>query len=270
MLPAPPTPVPGTLIDRLLKVQVRRRLSSMTKSLKEIAAEMRRIIPDNAYYAITLTADESGKIGWSVQSSWVGFADNDFRTEIRAASLVIADRMAKLWTDLGEPYVVVNEKTHLYVYLTVLGGNALVEQQLAQEWLPDIVAPHPVRRPGFLGYRPVSTLPKTAFNRAPTPKQRMRILKRDGYRCKICGRGADDHVDVELHVHHVKPWGKDGLTVNENLITLCHTCHKGLDPHDDFGLALLIEPLDPKSGRKQLSEGVKRYRAVRRSGSGAR
>ncbi len=143
----------------------------------------------------------------------------------------------------------------------------LVEQRLAQEWLPDIIAPHPVRRPSFLGYRPVSTLPRTAFNRAPTPKQRMRILKRDGYRCKICGRRADDHLDVELHVHHVKLWGNGGLTVEENLITLCHTCHKELDPHDDFGLVFLIEPLDAECRREQLSEGVKRYRAIRSSES---
>jgi HNH endonuclease len=231
----------------------------MPDSLDAIIAGMREIIPQNSYYALTLTANESGEISWSAQTSWAGFADDDFRTEIRAASLVIADRMGRLWAKLGQPYVVVNETAHLYVYL-MIGGNALVEQQLAQELLTEVIAPTPVRRPSFFGYKPLSTFSEAAFKRVPTPKQRMRVLKRDKYRCRICGRKADDHVDVELHVHHVKPWGEDGLTVDDNLITLCHTCHKGLDPHEDIGLAIFLESLDAESGRRQLLDGIRHYR----------
>jgi hypothetical protein len=180
------------------------------------------------------------------------------------ASVVIPDRMARLWSSVGEPCVVVNEESQLYVYV-MLGGNALVEQSIAQKWLPEILAPIPVRRAGYFGYRPISTLPKTAFNRAPTPKQRMRVLKRDKYRCRICGRRAADYVDVELHVHHVKPWGEGGLTLEENLVTLCHTCHKGLDPHGDFSLAIFLGLLDAEAGSEQLSKGVNNYRAAIRS-----
>jgi HNH endonuclease len=241
----------------------------MAPSLKDTVAEMRRIMPDSVYYAITFTAYESGKIWWSAQSCWEDFADEDLRTEILSASLVIPDKMTRLWDDLGQPYVVVNDRTHLAVYLMLLGGNALVEQQLAQKWLPHIVTPHPVRRPGFFGYQSVSTLPETAFNRAPTAKVRMRVLKRDGYRCRICGRKAADHVDVELHVHHVKPWGKGGLTVEDNLATLCHTRYKGLDPHEDISLAIFLEPLDAGTRRNELREAIKRYRAARRAGNAA-
>jgi hypothetical protein len=240
----------------------------MARSLKDILTEMRRIMPDSAYYAITFTADERGKIWWSAQSSWAGFVnEGDFETEMRGASLVVPDKMASWWNDLGEPFVVVNEITYLAVYLKLLGGNALVEQQLAQKWLPHIVTPHPVRRPGFFGYRSVSALPETASNRAPTQKLRMRVLRRDGYRCRICGRRAAHHVDVELHVHHVKPWSKGGLTVEDNLATLCHTCHRGLDPHEDIGLAIFLEPFDAETGRMKLGEGIKRYRAARRTGN---
>ena len=100
---------------------------------KGIFAEMPRIIPDSAYYAITFTADQSGKIWWSEQSCWEGFADEDFRTEIRSASLVIPDKMTELWSDLGQPYVVIDDRTHLAVYLMLLGGNALVENKVAQK-----------------------------------------------------------------------------------------------------------------------------------------
>jgi hypothetical protein len=89
--------------------------------------------------------------------------------------------------------------------------------QLAEEWPSHLVGPTPVKKPGFFGYRPISAFPKAAFNRAPTPSQRMRVLKWDKCRCRICGRKAADHVGVELHVPYVKPGGKGGLTVDGNL-----------------------------------------------------
>jgi hypothetical protein len=30
----------------------------------------------------------------------------------------------------------------------------------------------------------------------------MDVLRRDDFRCQICGRRAADYVDIELHVHH--------------------------------------------------------------------
>lgn len=58
-----------------------------------------------------------------------------------------------------------------------------------------------------------------------TDKMRYTILKRDGFRCQICGRTADD--GVKLHVDHIIPVSKGGATVPENLRTLCETCNWG-------------------------------------------
>jgi hypothetical protein len=226
---------------------------------------MRDIDPQKSYYALTLTADEGGTITWSAQTHWVGFADGDFHREIRAASIVLADRLEKLWTDLRQPYVVVNEEEHLYVYWSV-GGTAFVEQQLAEKWLPEIIAPQPTARSGRWGFKSLASFPGGAFNRAPTPKQRQRIFKRDGRRCKICGRRPADYVDVQLRLHHVRMWKSGGLTEDDNLITLCHTCHDGLDPHEDLDLFELIDPERVSDGvegsRRQLRKGVMRYRKI--------
>ncbi|RJQ92770.1 HNH endonuclease [Amycolatopsis panacis] len=46
----------------------------------------------------------------------------------------------------------------------------------------------------------------------------------------MCGRRPRDHVDLELHVHHLIPWRMGGPTTETNLVTLCGTCHKGLNP----------------------------------------
>ena len=58
-----------------------------------------------------------------------------------------------------------------------------------------------------------------------TPSLRYDIMKRDGFRCCLCGRGAAS--GVELEVDHITPVSKGGSTVYENLQTLCKDCNRG-------------------------------------------
>lgn len=51
---------------------------------------------------------------------------------------------------------------------------------------------------------------------------RFRILERDGFKCKICGRYPPE---VVLHIDHWIPKAKGGLDIYENLITLCGECN---------------------------------------------
>lgn len=51
------------------------------------------------------------------------------------------------------------------------------------------------------------------------------VLMRDGARCRMCG--AVPANGIRLHVDHVKPWGKGGETVLENLQVLCNMCNIG-------------------------------------------
>lgn len=52
-----------------------------------------------------------------------------------------------------------------------------------------------------------------------TPAQKEEILKKDGYRCVICGRGARD--GIELHVDHIKSKDLGGTNDISNGETLC-------------------------------------------------
>lgn len=61
------------------------------------------------------------------------------------------------------------------------------------------------------------------------------ILKRDGFRCVLCGRTAND--GAKLHVDHIKPIAKGGKTVTNNLRTLCDQCNLGKsDKWDAYGV----------------------------------
>ena len=92
----------------------------------------------------------------------------------------------------------------------------------------------------------------------------MKVLKRDGKRCRICGRNPDGHIDLELHVHHIRPWSEGGVTTEENLITLCNSCHDGLEPHFDPSLFAYTRPeqfnLDAKQLAWRYADGIRQYR----------
>jgi hypothetical protein len=56
---------------------------------------------------------------------------------------------------------------------------------------------------------------------------RFKILLRDGFTCRKCGRSPLKKIGVELHVDHITPWSKGGETIPENLETKCKECNLG-------------------------------------------
>jgi hypothetical protein len=53
------------------------------------------------------------------------------------------------------------------------------------------------------------------------------ILKRDSFRCTVCGRSPATVHDLVLHIDHIVPWAKGGATIATNLRTLCAHCNLG-------------------------------------------
>ena len=214
------------------------------------------------YYAFDLSADEKGCLSYECQSGWAGWADDECRVELRSPSEIIARIMIHYYREFGLPFHVVHDHP-TYIRWLIYGGHALITQTMAQQFIPAYLEPIPTVRTGALGFTSRTSLPDGIFRPAPTPRLRMAMLKRDEYRCRICGRRAERYVDIELHVHHIRPHAVGGPTHPDNLITLCHTCHNGLDPHYEWSLYVLREdrPDDLKSHRqKNYLAGVRRYR----------
>lgn len=60
--------------------------------------------------------------------------------------------------------------------------------------------------------------------------RRETVVARDGYRCTNCGWPEGFRARRrELHVHHVKSLADGGDNGLDNLITLCHMCHRAVD-----------------------------------------
>jgi len=227
-----------------------------------------KIDPGKDYYAFTYSASREGTIHVGSYSIWTGFADEERRIELRMPDFIRADEAARVHESLGMPFCVVNSVTDFAKWF-LTGGLAFVESQVANAVLPEFMKPGPCVQLGQLGFTSTALLPRAVFHRAPTPGKRMQVIKRDKYKCKICGRRPDNYVDIELHVHHIRPHSQRGLTHEDNLITLCDTCHSGLEPHYEWALYDLLAPNQSESPtdryRREYLEGVHYYRiAIRR------
>lgn len=92
------------------------------------------------------------------------------------------------------------------------------------------------------------TMTSTPSKSAPTGtrtrhinwRTRFKVLQRDHFACKACGKSPAKDPSVELHVDHVNPWSSGGESTMENLQTLCSTCNIGksnlkANSHDEAG-----------------------------------
>ena len=64
------------------------------------------------------------------------------------------------------------------------------------------------------------TLPRLRLDPVSYDTLRQQVLRRDGWRCQLCGAMAN------LEVHHRRFRSRAGDDSEENLITLCVSCHE--------------------------------------------
>lgn len=83
-----------------------------------------------------------------------------------------------------------------------------------------ITAPHRVTRPAPMNIKP-------ADRRDPKIGLRFKVLQRDMFRCRLCGKSPATDLGCKLHVDHIVPFSKGGKTTFENLQALCSDCNVG-------------------------------------------
>lgn len=218
----------------------------MTTDATSFKAEIRRLltqpgIPDKAYYRLTRLASDDGMLFTSRDSHWIGYTNSRPRREIRAATPLDGPMCRANFRSIGQTCLLINSEEDLR-YWYAFGGNAVIVEDVAQSRLNAELGPREVAQAsGAVGFVDAQSLTNAQLQHAPSKVTRMQVLTRDGRRCFICGRSPANYVDLELHVHHIVPWGTGGITEPENLVTLCGTCHGGLDPHFDWGLAVAVK-----------------------------
>ena len=81
------------------------------------------------------------------------------------------------------------------------------------EWVDIQPKPEPEPEPEPIKRKPIK------------PSLRFEILKRDGYRCQMCGVTAKDGATLEID--HITPVSKGGGNDADNLQVLCRDCNAG-------------------------------------------
>jgi len=56
---------------------------------------------------------------------------------------------------------------------------------------------------------------------------RYNVLRRDSFKCVLCGNSPATDPSCKLHVDHIEPISKNGKTMQSNLRTLCADCNIG-------------------------------------------
>lgn len=85
-------------------------------------------------------------------------------------------------------------------------------------------------------------------------EERQKALERDGYKCRICGRGIRDGFDIE--VHHHKKMGMGGRKLNDvesNMVSLCRQCHSLIESHKWKIMSLEPFIVETSSGEDVIS-----------------
>ncbi len=211
------------------------------------------------YHAVTLTGEPDGAMTMGYMcTSWVGWQDDRYRVELRESDPVSA-HYVRVFEALKLPCLYIVTDLQLLMFLRA-GGAALIEKELAEAYFPALTRPLPsyaLGRAGFVGERMLS---EGAQRRKLTKKQRLAILTRDDGRCRMCERDPADFVDMELEIHHIRPWAMAGTSDPSNLITLCRKCHKSLKPHFNRRLFDQVEQRDSFAHYARFAQGVEEYR----------
>jgi hypothetical protein len=63
--------------------------------------------------------------------------------------------------------------------------------------------------------------------REPSLRLRFLVMRRDHFKCVLCGRTPATDPATELHIDHIVAWSTEGCTEMGNLRTLCSRCNLG-------------------------------------------
>lgn len=138
----------------------------------------------------------------------------------------LLENMKQVWDSLGRQPLVSEMKLPLSAYGVTVYVNRFGSWQEALKACIKYSVRHKGKRPvvkAALGklYRRIN---KT---RNVNLAMRYLILKRDNFKCRLCGASPALTPGLILHIDHIIPVYKNGETTPENLQTLCSDCNYG-------------------------------------------
>ena len=166
-------------------------------------------------FAKTISMIETEKLKVTEQS--FGFGHSVSYISIREA----AKHKKELWSLMMEALIDILEDTTLFYFEPNVHLNSReVPGDLSQSDF-------------FKEYHKLAELLRLTnrFKGMPLLRLRFEVLKRDGYKCQLCGKSKEDKGTI-LEVDHKVPRSKGGQDTFDNLQTLCFECNRGKGVND--------------------------------------
>ena len=139
--------------------------------------------------------------------------------------------MERIWQKVGQrpsrtEWEMSKPKISYTTYKQRFGGwtNAclkFIEYKMDSSILVDIETPNKEDA------KPNKNIGKITRSRGVPLNIRLKILDCDKYKCVLCGRSPATDIGVKLHIDHKIPFSKGGISIIENLQTLCQDCNLG-------------------------------------------
>lgn len=186
-----------------------------------------KVLEAESYYFISINQNDINKTYISFYSVWEKFSKEYPKCEIRTISKIDPEKLIFMFKKEKQLISIVDNEIALTSTLS-LGGNLLISDKVMNKNWREILEPKIVVSTEDKGFLDYSSISKNYLKRFAVGDFRMELFNRDNYQCRVCGLSPDDSPHVRLEIHHIKPWEEGGISVPENLITLCHTCHTGI------------------------------------------
>lgn len=168
--------------------------------------------------------------------SWRGALEaaglNKSRHAVRYSDEECFENLLRVWTHYGRPpkYIEMNRPPSIVgakAYMRWRSWNralaAFVDYANNEE--PEARDREPIPMPSE-NLAPARAVPP-AEPRQPSLGLRYKVLRRDSFRCVKCGDSPAVTLSCRLHIDHIVPFSLGGLTVYDNLRTLCASCNLG-------------------------------------------
>ena len=221
----------GYIDDDQLIIDLR-RVSAIFKSKTISSGDYKK----HGYYSKETYSNRFGS--WNNALIAAGLVPFDVVSGKRISENELIDEIGRMWIELGRQPTTTDIKNGLSKYslhaferrfgswrkaleffVDYMNGEKDIETPAQTEDKPEI---KPVRKPNT---------PKTGIvhstKRDISLRMRFLVMKRDDFKCCMCGRSPATNPGLELHIDHIKPWSKGGETVFDNLQTLCSDCNLG-------------------------------------------
>ncbi len=203
----------------------------------ELVADLKRVAMELNKVAVRRTDyDEKGKYGVTTYirrfGSWFKSLEKagleKTRTPMNLPEEVLFQNLEEIWIKLGRQPRYAEVQKPLSKYHVGIYENRFGTWRRALERFVTFIN-NEERTSSEEAIRDLEIEPSTQHKTKRGINLRLRfiVMKRDGFKCRDCGRSPATNPSIILHVDHFKAWVKGGETVLENLQTLCSKCNIG-------------------------------------------